>query len=340
MTTTSFRSSIGGVAAFALAVLAGCAQPEMLVHRASRPLLGAVVEIVTEGPDNKRLVHATESAFGEMERLAAIMDEEDPRSAVSDLHREAGRNPVAVPPELMHLLRMARAVSERTQGAFDVTAGSLRDRRVGEKRPAQPAPVDYRDLVLDEAGRTAFLARPGMRLELGRVARLFLLHAGMVRLKRNAVAHAMISAGGDAEVVGKFGGRLWRVGIRDARAPDRLFGAVELKHGFVVSAGEHERYFIRSGGRYRDILDPRTGSPAAGPRGVTLIAEDLDLINGLAHAIMVMGEAKGRVLIEQQPALEGVIFNRDGSVWVSPGLGTRLGFERLDAAQPAAAARD
>ena len=333
----------------ALATMPGCTKPELRQHRDSRPLMGTTVEIVTEGPDPARLEHATDAAYAEMTRLSDMMNHNNPQNLVSAINREAGKRPVAVAPELMYVLRMARTMSERSQGAFDVTVGSLTGWRFGPERPAMPSAaeiraqlplVDYRNLILDEANRSAYLAKPGMRIDLGGVAKLYIVHAGMGMLKRNGVVHAKIDAGGDVEVLGKFEGRLWRVGIRDARAPDRLFGIVELKYGFVVSSGDYERYFVKDGKRYHHILDPRTGYPTQGPRGVTLIGDDLDLVNGFSAAIMAMGEARGRALLEQYLNLEGVIFNRDGTVWVSPALVRNHKFERLDEAKPATVARD
>lgn len=333
----------------ALATMLGCEKPELRQHRDSRPLMGTTVEIVTEGADIGRLEHATDAAYAEMTRLSEMMHHDHPRSLVSAINNEAGKRPVAVTPELMYVLRMARTMSERSQGAFDVTLGSLTGWRFDPERPAMPSAeeirarlplVDYRNLVLDEVNRSAYLAKPGMRIDLGGVARLYIVHAGMGMLKRNGVVHAKIDAGGDVEVLGKFEGRLWRVGIRDARAPGRLFGIVDLKYGFVASSGDYERYFVKDGKRYHHILDPRTGYPTQGPRGVTLIGEDIELVNGLSAAIMAMGEASGRALLEQHLNLEGVIFNRDGTVWTSPELGRRVKFERLDGAAPATATRD
>ena len=132
----------------------------------------------------------------------------------------------------------------------------------------------------------------------------------------------MINGGGDVMVTTQ--GRPWRVGIRNPLRPDTLFAVVELQRGFVVSSGDYERYFIRDGKRYHHILDPRTGFPTQGPRGVTLISQDMESVNGLSSAIMVMGARRGQELIEQHPALEGIIFNPDGSTWVSPTLARRL----------------
>jgi thiamine biosynthesis lipoprotein len=103
-----------------------------------------------------------------------------------------------------------------------------------------------------------------------------------------------------------------------------LLGVVELRRGLVASSGDYERYFERGGRRYHHILDPRTGYPAEGPRGVTLVAERLEAVNGLGVAIMVLGRQEGVRLVEATPGLDALIVDRDGSVWLSEGMRARM----------------
>ncbi|MEW5865079.1 MAG: FAD:protein FMN transferase [Pseudomonadota bacterium] len=298
------------------------------VHEA-RPLMGTVVEMTAEGLDESALYAAAGAAWREMARLSDMMNHYDPASAVSALNDAAGLRAVAVPPELAEVLAMARAVSERTQGAFDVTIGALTGWRFrpGEARlpsaaevAAQRSRVDYRKLKLDPAARTAFLAERGMRLDLGGIAKVYILRAGLRVLESRGTARAMVNGGGDVIAYG--GG--WRVGVRDPRAPQTLIGVLELDRGAVLSSGDYERYFEKDGRRYHHILDPRTGYPAEGPRGVTLFAKDTVAINGLTVAIMVLGKDAGVRLIAASPGVEGLIVDRDGAVWMSAGFRARL----------------
>ncbi len=301
--------------------------------RETRPLMGTVVDITLEGPDADRLKPALEAAYQEMSRLSDMMNHYSPTSVVSAINMAAGIQPVAVPPELMQVLQMARGVSDRTHGAFDITIGSLRGWRFNPTQPAMPTPeqvaqqlpnIDYRALRLDKAAGTAYLERQGMRIDLGGIAKLYILDAGIRVLRRQGVANAMINGGGDVAVMGATHGHPWRVGIRDPLQPDRLLGVVSVSRGLVASSGDYERYFERDGRRYHHIIDPKTGYPTQGPHGVTLVADDLARINGLGAAIMVMGAASGRKLIEQTPGLDGLIVDRDGTLWRSPGMAKRL----------------
>jgi thiamine biosynthesis lipoprotein len=131
------------------------------------------------------------------------------------------------------------------------------------------------------------------------------------------VRRALVNGGGD--VLGHSDGAPWKVGVRDPRAPGKLLGAVSLRRGVVASSGDYERAFERDGRRYHHILDPRTGYPAQGARGVTLVAEKPEAVNGLGPAIMVLGLQAGKALVAAAGA-EALIVGAKGELWMSPGL--------------------
>ncbi len=299
-----------------------------------RPLMGTLVGVTAEGADEGALHAAVEAAYLEMGRLSDMMSHYDPKSVVSAINDAAGAHPVAVPPELMQVLEMAQRMSARSHGAFDVTIGSLRGWRFQPDDPRMPSAaetaaerplVDYRKLVLDRRARTAYLERRGMRIDLGGIAKLYIIEAGARRLARPGVERALVNGGGDVAAVGRAGAAPWRVGVRDPRAPDRLLGTLELARGIVASSGDYERAFVRGGKRYHHILDPRSGMPADGPRGVTLVSERLEALDGLGVAIMVLGKDEGVHLVEATPGLDALIVGRDGELWLTRGMRRRLG---------------
>lgn len=318
-----------------LSVHPGKASAEWMEHSDARPLMGTLVSMAVEGPRRDVLERGVNDAYREMSRLSDMMNHYNPDSVVSAINRQAGRQPVKVPHELMEVLLAARQVSERSDGAFDITVGSLTGWRFNPEQPGIPSPeqirralplVNFRHVILDETGRTVMLAQSGTRIDLGGIAKLYILDAGMQTLKQHGIAHAMINGGGDVVVMGKHRGRPWRIGIRHPRRDGMLLGAVELTRGWVVTSGDYERYFFKGGKRYHHILDPRTGYPTEGPQQVTLVADDAGLVNGYSLAIMVRGEEWGRDLIARTPGLSGLIVSHNGEVWTSPGMGKfRLG---------------
>jgi thiamine biosynthesis lipoprotein len=313
--------------------LRAATQPEPLRLRASRPLMGTQVDIAAEARDPALLRTAVAAAFERMSSLVELMSHYQPLSRVAAINLAAGLQPVSVPPELMQVLAMARRVSQRSNGAFDITIGSVGVWHFDNLDPKIPSPghiarhlplVDYRNLVLDEYLGTAHLTRREMRIDLGGIAKLYILEAGMDTLRQQGVENALINGGGDVVAMSDPAARPWRVGIRDPRQPARLLGTLELRRGFVASSGDYERCVVRNGRRYHHVIDPKTGYPTLGPHGVTLVGEDLPSLNGLGAAAMVLPTGAARDLIRGTRGVEGLIAGRGGQLWATPALRASL----------------
>ncbi len=327
------RSVAFGLSLAACGLLIAPMQAAAGVHRFSQVLMGTQVDLTLQGGGRAAVAAAAQAAFAEMTRLADMMSRYRSTSALNAINLMAGLQPVPVPPELLQVLLMARRAAHASGGDFDPTVGSLRDWNFDPANVSIPSAqrvsqqlslVSHKDLVIDERASTAYLSRRGMRLDLGGIAKLPILQAGMLQLHRHGVSDAMINGGGDVLVAGHLNGQPWQVGLRDPRRPDRLLGAVSLSHGFVAASGDYERFVIHQGRRLHHILDPKTGYPTRGPRGVVLIADDLNAINGLGAAIMVSGADAGRARVMKIPELDALIVDADGSLWCSRGMATRL----------------
>ena len=306
--------------------------------RSSRRLMGTQVDMAVEGHDAAHLTLGVARAYAEMARLSDMMSRYMPSSPVSAIGRAAGAQPVAVPPELMQVLLAAQTLSQRSSGAFDVTIGALKVWRFDLGQIENPSDrilaqqlqlVNYRKLILNPRAGTAYLAERGMALDLGGIAKLPILEAGMRVLAAEGIHNALINGGGDVFYRGNWQGRPWRFGLRDPRKPEQLLGRLALEgEGLLASSGDYERGFLSSDGqRQHHILDPRSGRPTRGPQGLSLLARGGDAsaaLNGLGAAIMVGGMAAGRRRIETDARLEGLIVDQDGSVWSSAGMAGAL----------------
>jgi thiamine biosynthesis lipoprotein len=313
--------------------LAASARAEPARLRSTRRLMGTMVEIAGQDPDEGLLAAALDAAFKRMASLEAQMSHYSATSQVAAIGAAAGIRPVPVSADLMRVLALAQGVSARSEGAFDATIGSVGrwDFNPGsELMPSEAyirahvSCVDYRNLELDSGRGTAYLRRKGMKLDLGGIAKLYILEAGLNTLQYLGIENALVNGGGDVVAVTDAATRPWRVGIRDPRQPARLLGRLDVKRGFVASSGDYERFFVRDGRRYHHVLDPRTGYPAGGPHGVTLVGDTLASVDGLGAAAMVLAPGAGRELLQREGAEQALIAGRDGQLWISPALQRRL----------------
>ena len=298
-------------------------------RRDARVLMGTRVDMVV--PDAPDALGAIEAAWAEMQRLERLMSRYRAESLVSALHRQSGRGSVQAPPELLAVLRQAAALSERTNGDFDISVGAYGGWSFDPAQPRRPSAqelqeerrlVNHSDVRIE--GSRVRLARAGMRIDLGGVAKLPILQAGMQVLERHGIRHAMINGGGDVLTRGQLHGQDWRVGLRDPRAPEKLLGVVTLRDGCVASSGDYERSFRQAGRRYHHVLDPRTGWPTEGVRGVVLVARDTATVNGTGAATMVSGPARGLDLMASLPGVDSLLVDAAGGLHTRGRLAQRL----------------
>jgi len=314
-------AGLSGLLVAGLGLRPALASPD--VHRASRVLMGTRVDIVAQGESPATAATAVQAAFAEMQRLERMMSRYRADSLVSALHRSAGRGAVLAPPELIAVLQRADELSRLSEGAFDITVGAYGGWSFDPQDAHLPRPedlrrerrlVDHRDVLIDPRAGQARLARPGMRIDLGGVAKLPILQAGLRVLEEHGLRNTMVNGGGDVLTRGQLQGQDWRVGIRDPRAPERLIRTVQMRDGCVASSGDYERCFERNGRRYHHLLNPSTGMPSSGVRGVVMVSRQLDPINGLGAAIMVAGTTAGRHLLSPLREVDCLIVDADGQV--------------------------
>ncbi len=189
--------------------------------------------------------------------------------------------------------------------------------------------MGYRALELDEAARTARLTKPGMRLDLGAIAKGYAAdEVGRVLLRRGVKA-AVIDLGGNVKVVGKKpDGSAWRIGVQDP-FDDRgsYIGIASLDaEATVVTSGVYERYFIgEDGERYHHILSTRTGYPIEGDLvSVTVMSSSSIDADGLSTALFALGVERGLELVESLEHVDAVFIDGDRRVYLSSGARQRF----------------
>lgn len=307
-------------------------------------LMGTAVSLnvfVGEGSTAKA-GKAMQAALDEMSRIEDIMSEWRPGSEVSRLSDAAGGPAVKVSPELLEVLQHAATISTASNGAFDVTfhgVGQLWSFKDGATPPTREAIaaklplVDHQALELDGPAGTARLAKPGMRIGLGAIAKGYAVDRASTILRAQGFPDHVVEAGGDTFASGTKNGAKWKVGVQD---PDsaRALGFLEVSGQAVVTSGDYQRYFEHEGVRYAHILDPATGWPlpqAKSPKSVTAVAANATDADAYCTAIAVMGPERGMAFVEAQKDVEAVIITPENAVRLSSGLADN--FVAIPAAQ-------
>jgi len=181
--------------------------------------------------------------------------------------------------------------------------------------------VDYTVLEIDRELSTVYLPVTGMALELGGIAKGYIVDQTMQVLLAEGIEHAYVNAGGDIGLIGtKSDGSPWRIGVRHPRDANKIIAVLSASGGAVVTSGDYERAFIEAGISYHHILNPKTGMPARELTSVTIIAKTAIEADALSTTIFVLGPLKGMALIEQLTGVEGILITPDLQVLISSGL--------------------
>jgi thiamine biosynthesis lipoprotein len=294
--------------------------------------MGSDLRLTAWTRDDRAAQVAFDAVFAAFERLEGLMSVWRPGSEVLAINAAAGEHAVAVDADVREVLRIAKQVSEWTEGTFDVTFGALSDiwKFDHDQDGSIPAPeairarlplIDYRQIEIDDAAGTVFLKRRGMKIHLGGIGKGYAVGRAAAIFRRANLSDFMIQAGGDLYVGGTKGGRPWTLGIADPRAADgRTFASIELTDSTFSTSGDYARFFIKDGVRYHHILDPRSGQPARLCRSVTVASDSPVLADAVAKGVFILGPDKGMALVERLPNLEAVMVTADNAVLVSSGL--------------------
>ncbi|MCS6946250.1 MAG: FAD:protein FMN transferase [Steroidobacteraceae bacterium] len=268
------------------------------------------------------------AAFAEMRRVDALMSTNKPDSEVSRLNARGSRQPVRLSAELYGLIEESVEFSRLSGGAFDITyasVGYLYDYRA-RRRPDTALvdralrAVDYRQLQLQPARRSVRFLRPGMRIDLGGIAKGYAVDRAMALLRAAGIERAMVNAGGDSLIAGDRFGRPWIVGIRDPNDAGKVVLRLPLTDTAISTSGDYERFFEEGGIRYHHIIDPRTGDSARRLRSATVLAPTATRSDALSTTVFVLGADAGLELIERLPGVDAVVVTPEGQVRYSSGL--------------------
>jgi FAD:protein FMN transferase len=271
---------------------------------------------------------AIAAVMAEMHRIDRSMSPYIDTSELSRINQEAASHPVVISQEMFDLITRSLAFSRLTGGAFDITFSSVgylydyrRHIKPSEAEIQRVLPgINYRHIILDGEQRTIRFERPGVRIDLGGIAKGHAVDTSIELLKQRGITHALVTAGGDSRIIGDRRGRPWMIGIRDPRRKDGMVAMLPLSDSAVSTSGDYERFFEADGVRYHHIINPKTGHSASEVRSATIIAPNATTTDGLSKTAFVLGPEKAMALIESLKDVEAVIVDKKGRLLYSRGL--------------------
>ncbi len=255
------------------------------------------IAIATSDPSGHRSVElAAQRAYARIAALDSVLSDWFVGSELRSLSKSPARGWIPISPALGQVLALALNVAHASDGAFDPTVGPLtalwRDaRRTGRPiaetaRAVAMKRVGYRFVELDTGHQRVRFLRDSMQVDLGAIAKGWILDRALEELRGLGIAAALIEAGGDLTVYGAPPGTLgWRIAIPREQGDT----VVVLTHGAVSTSGSGEQSIARADGtRESHVFTPRSGQGLRNGRTITVVGATAAVTDALATTLTVV----------------------------------------------------
>jgi thiamine biosynthesis lipoprotein len=296
-------------------LLAGCDQSRAQVE-ISGATMGTQYHVTIARPAGDFDIDAVQREIdAELQRINAQMSTYLPDSEISKFNSQNELDWFGVSPEFAAVVKRARRFSEKTDGAFDVTVGSLVNRwnfgphKASLEMPSEAEVARLKQTVgirlIDVRDEPPALRkrRPEIQIDLSAIAKGFAVDRIAQLLESHGLKNFMAEIGGEICVRGaNVHGTAWTIGIEKPVADERVVQrVVHLRDAALATSGDYRNFIEIDERRYSHIIDPRTGYPVEHRlASVSVVADDCLSADAWATALMVLGPEHGYELAKQQ----------------------------------------
>ena len=274
-------------------------------------------------------------AVAEISRIEKLLTTFSNDSVTFQINENAGIQPVVVPKEVFDLIFRCQMISKMTQGAFDISYGSidkkfwnfdlnmtsLPDKDVAKKTVEL---INYENIILNKNDQTVFLKNKGMRIGFGGIGKGYAAECAKKILKQNGIESGIVNAAGDLTAWGyQENGEAWTIGIANPNKKESVFSTFNITNTSVATSGNYEKFVLIDGKKYSHTIDPKTGYPISGIKSVTIIAENAEIADALATPVTVMGIEVGLNFINQIPNIGCIIIDDYDKTYSSKNINIR-----------------
>ncbi|WP_395808341.1 FAD:protein FMN transferase [Daejeonella sp.] len=283
--------------------------------------------------ENKEIGNqAIDQAIVEVKRIEELLSTFKTSSQANEINDQAGIKPVKIDREVLQLISRANKISAITDGAFDITYGSI-DKSLWNfdlnmtSLPDQETAlktvelINYRHVLINDEECTVMLKNKGMRIGFGGIGKGYAADKAKQILQNLGIKSGIVNAAGDLITWGEqLNGSAWTIGIADPDQSGRPFSSLNISNMAIATSGNYEKFVIIDGKRYSHTIDPKTGLPVSGIKSVSILCPSAELADALATPVVVMGVKVGLNLINQIQHVECVIIDDHDKLYTSKNI--------------------
>lgn len=294
--------------------------------------MGNAFEITVVADDEVWANEKIEMAIAEIKRIEKLLTTFVDVSQTNQINNKAGIAPVIVDREVFNLIQRSLRISSVTDGAFDITYGSIDKRLWNFDKTMTALPdeetaksmvrlINYRNVILNEEDCTVMLKEKGMRIGFGGIGKGYAAEMVKRLLIKEGVSGGIVNASGDLAVWGmQANDKPWTIGIANPDQANLPFARLDISGMAIATSGNYEKYITINGKKYSHTINPKTGLPVTGIKSVTIISPNAEIADAMATPVTIMGIKAGINLVNQIQHLECVIIDDHNKIYSSKNI--------------------
>lgn len=274
---------------------------------------------------------AVAAVFNTIQALETRLTVNRDHSEVMSINHAAGKQPVAVSQLVFDLIRQAKAASLLPHSRFNFAIGPIvKLWKIGFNGHSIPPAKEIAHrltltnphlIELDQANHTVYLAKAGMEIDLGAIAKGYIADITRLVLAQYGIHQAIINCGGNVLTIGcspLTSNQHWHIGLkRPFATADSLLGILHVQNKSVVTSGIYERYFIFNNQLYHHIIDPFTGYPLDNELQSVTIISDNSLTGDIYSTILYgFGVRLGLNELEKHKDMGAIFVTKDKKIFI------------------------
>ncbi len=285
---------------------------------------GIILEVQLYGnPDT--LNSAFDTIYQQVHRVDKVCNLYNPKSELSRLNDTAYEKPFICSDLLWNVLMESKRYYELSGGAFDISATPLMKLwGFYRKRKTLPSEIELREaqklvglhkVIFDLKAKSVKFTEPGMRLDLGGIAKGYAVNLAATYAKKENVQIGIINLAGNAYCFPKPfpGKKAYTIGVRDPLDKNLICGTVEMLNQSVATSGDYERYVVINGRHYTHIMNPKTGDPIENMLSVTIITPSATVSDALSTTVFIKGAKFAEQYHKDHPDTSFLIIHRNSN---------------------------
>ena len=239
---------------------------------------------------------------------------------------------IKVSNDTFKIIKLAKEYSKITYNTFDITTKPLKDIWLNKTIPNNKEIknilklINYKDIILNNKDMSIKLRHKGQAIDLGGIAKGYIIDKIKDILKNNNFNNALINLGGTVSSIGEYR----NIGIRNPFNKNNYFATINSKDEDIITSGSYEQYYKINNKVYHHIIDPKTGYPADTDLiSVTLIGNTGAKLDALATSCIILGFNKSIKLIKKNK-INAIFVLNNGKIYITDSIKDRVNIIKGD----------